>query len=115
MTHDWPDDQQQGRNMRRLPEYARGSRFSIENRTDTLFRVVWRQGVIRKVIADGVEIDAACAIVRQDAERCALVARWPTRRQRRRARAALQSTGGKEQKEETPTASADAGSHTSQK
>ena len=33
----------------------------------------------------------------------------------RRARAALQSTGGKEQKEETPTASADAGSHTSQK
>ena len=33
----------------------------------------------------------------------------------RRALAALQSTGGKEQKEETPTASADAGSHTSQK
>lgn len=55
--------------MRKLPPYAVGSRLSIENRTDMLYRVVDRHGTACHVIADGIDVSTARMLVRQDAER----------------------------------------------
>ncbi len=68
--------------MKHLPDYATGSRYSIENRTDTLYRVVHRRGLRCDVIADGVDVGTARLLVREDGERRRTVERWPTRRQR---------------------------------
>lgn len=52
---------------KKLPDYAVGSPYSIENRSDLLYRVVDRRGYRCRVIADGVDVSTARMMVRQAA------------------------------------------------
>lgn len=61
---------------KKLPDYAVGSPYSIENRADMLYRVVDRRGYRRRIIADGIDVSTARMLVRQAAPK-------PTLRKRR--------------------------------